>query len=318
MSIRLMSAIWENGPANSTQRFVLLALADHGNDDGGNIFPAIDTIARKTALSERTVIRAIEGLVQDGYLIRQRRQSVSNAYHIVLARLSPSSVSDKMSLTEVTECHPVSDNLSSVSDRMSPPEVTNRHPVSDNVSHDPSLNHQVNHQGGTIRAREPEPQAAKAAPPPPIVRTVIPDRTPGRLRASSYLSEPDPPEPDPRPIDPAAIAAGHMANAITDVTGISAKLNKVEVYDCAVALVEAGYTPEQVRLHYGREQYVGRWNWYADDWRGKKGDRPRLKELRETIVGAVEHNAAPVVQKQAGPVDRFLAGLGLSASPATS
>ena len=160
--------------------------------------------------------------------------------------------------------------------------------------------------------------ARAAAPPPPIVRTVIPDRTPGRLRASSYLSEPDPPEPDPRPIDPAAIAAGHMANAITDVTGISAKLNKVEVYDCAVALVEAGYTPEQVRLHYGREQYVGRWNWYADDWRGKKGDRPRLKELRETIVGAVEHNAAPVVQKQAGPVDRFLAGLGLSASPATS
>ena len=327
MSIRLMSAIWENGPANSTQRFVLLALADHGNDDGGNIFPAIDTIARKTALSERTVIRAIEGLVQDGYLIRQRRQSVSNAYHIVLARLSPSSVSDKMSLTEVTECHPVSDNLSSVSDRMSPPEVTNRHPVSDNVSHDPSLNHQVNHQGGTIRAREPEPQAAKAAPPPPIVRTVIPDRTPGRLGASSYLAEPDPPEPDPAPRDPAKeahrLAVGAMADALTDVTGVSAKLNG-EVIELAIRLVGLEYEPGQIRRHYGRsDPGPGVWWWFRDDWRGRANDKraaepPRLKAIRETIVGAVEHNAAPITQKQAGPVDRFLAGLGLSASPASS
>lgn len=134
MSIKVMSAVWENGPADSTQRFVLLALADNASDDGGNAYPSIAEIAKKCAVSERTVIRAIDSLTKAGYLIKRRRRDTSNMYQIVLSRL----VSDKLSYTEVTECHPVSDNVS-------PSNVTQDHMTPDTVSHDPSFNHPTNH-----------------------------------------------------------------------------------------------------------------------------------------------------------------------------
>lgn len=34
MSIKIMSSIWESGPSDMGERFVLLAIADHANDDG--------------------------------------------------------------------------------------------------------------------------------------------------------------------------------------------------------------------------------------------------------------------------------------------
>lgn len=87
MSFTLVPAIWANGPADSTQKYVLLALADYGDDDGENIFPSIETIAEKCGLSESTIIRAIKGLVEAGYLERRRRRSTANLYHIVVERL---------------------------------------------------------------------------------------------------------------------------------------------------------------------------------------------------------------------------------------
>lgn len=135
MSVKVMTAVWDHGPADSTQRFVLLALADNASDDGGNAYPSIPEMARKCALSERTVIRAIDALVKSGYLIRRRRRDTSNMYQIVLASL----VSDNLS-------HPVSDN-------MSHPDMTDDHigtcqddiPGGDTVSPKPSINHPVNH-----------------------------------------------------------------------------------------------------------------------------------------------------------------------------
>lgn len=138
MSVRVMSAVWSNGPADSTQRFVLLALADNASDDGGNAYPSIKEIAKKCAMSERTVIRAIEKLIENGYLIRRRRKDTSNLYQIVLSRL----VSDKMALT--------------VNDNMTPTVVTQRHRTSDTVSPKPSYNHPIN-RGGESLAPKPIP-----------------------------------------------------------------------------------------------------------------------------------------------------------------
>lgn len=67
MSIKLMSAIWESGPARQSDRFVLLAIADYANDEG-ECWPSIGGICRKTCLSERGVQTVIRRLENDGWL----------------------------------------------------------------------------------------------------------------------------------------------------------------------------------------------------------------------------------------------------------
>ena len=155
-----MNAVTEYGPTNPTQRYVLFMIADNAADDGSNAWPSVETLAHKTALSERSVIRAINALVADGYLIRQRRKDTSNIYQIVTAKLAPT----------------VSDNLSpTVSDNLSPTQVTQRHQgrcqdvtyAGDTVSPDPSLlNHPLNHPLGR------ESGASAPAPTPPAFQPV--------------------------------------------------------------------------------------------------------------------------------------------------
>lgn len=54
MSVRVMSLVWyAKLPRN--EKFVLLAYADHADDSGGSIFPAVETVAKKTSYAERAV-----------------------------------------------------------------------------------------------------------------------------------------------------------------------------------------------------------------------------------------------------------------------
>ncbi len=172
MSVRVMAAVWSNGPTDSSQRFVLLALADNASDDGGNAYPSIAELARKCALSERTVIRALDALIESGYLLRQRRRNTSNVYQIVLSAL----VSDNLSLTEVTNCHPGSDTMSS-------PEVTQCHVGGDTVSHDPSFNRQSNRQSNLGR------EAPPPAPPAPAAFQPVPEEVQRQKRRRGIQEE---------------------------------------------------------------------------------------------------------------------------------
>jgi len=54
MSIKMMSLVWDSKLPRD-EKFVLLAYADHADDDGRNIFPAVATVARKTGYSIRSV-----------------------------------------------------------------------------------------------------------------------------------------------------------------------------------------------------------------------------------------------------------------------
>jgi hypothetical protein len=67
VSIKVMSWVWESGPAKQAERFVLLALADYCNDDG-ECWPAVSTIARKTCLSVRGVQTILRNLEAAGWL----------------------------------------------------------------------------------------------------------------------------------------------------------------------------------------------------------------------------------------------------------
>ena len=67
MSIRIMSRIWENGPAKQGHLLVMLALSDYANDDG-NCWPSIRAIAEKSRMTERGVQKIIRALEADGWL----------------------------------------------------------------------------------------------------------------------------------------------------------------------------------------------------------------------------------------------------------
>lgn len=67
MSIRLMSEVWRTD-LPTTEKMVLLVIADHANDEGTESWPSQATIAKKASISIRTVQRAVNALVRAGYL----------------------------------------------------------------------------------------------------------------------------------------------------------------------------------------------------------------------------------------------------------
>ncbi len=51
---------------SSPQKFVLVMIGDHYNEDVHRAWPSIERLANETALSRRTVIRAIQVLEEEG------------------------------------------------------------------------------------------------------------------------------------------------------------------------------------------------------------------------------------------------------------
>lgn len=84
MSIRLMSQVWERD-VDHPEQAVLLALADHANDDGEHVRPSLEYIAWKTGYSERQVRRLVSSLKSKGVLVLRRAGARSpNEYMLTL------------------------------------------------------------------------------------------------------------------------------------------------------------------------------------------------------------------------------------------
>jgi len=65
MSIRVMSLVWETDLPPS-EKLVLLVIADHADDEGGNAFPSVRRVARRASMSERSVQRILRRLCDCG------------------------------------------------------------------------------------------------------------------------------------------------------------------------------------------------------------------------------------------------------------
>ncbi len=63
MSIKLMSRVWESVMPTGTHKLILLAFADHANDEGV-CWPSIGLVAWKTQLSRRQTQRIIHDLIK--------------------------------------------------------------------------------------------------------------------------------------------------------------------------------------------------------------------------------------------------------------
>lgn len=87
MSIGALSwALHQDQIDNPSARSVLFVLANYA-DENGSCFPSIRNIARKTSMSERSVIRSIGWLVDNGYIETEKTRRHSkysyNRYFIV-------------------------------------------------------------------------------------------------------------------------------------------------------------------------------------------------------------------------------------------
>jgi hypothetical protein len=67
MSIKIMSAVWESGPAGASETLLLLALADYCNDEG-ECWPSVAALARKARMTERGVQKIAARLCEAGLL----------------------------------------------------------------------------------------------------------------------------------------------------------------------------------------------------------------------------------------------------------
>lgn len=85
MSVKLMNRVWKHSRAKGTARLVLLAIADHCSADG-IAWPSLSRLASYVNVDRSNVIRAINGLVDDGELVRVGRGSKGKAtvYRVML------------------------------------------------------------------------------------------------------------------------------------------------------------------------------------------------------------------------------------------
>lgn len=83
MSTRIMASCWPL-EIPSTQKFVLIALADNSND-AGHCWPSIDTICERTSFGRTAVIDAIRWLESRGFLAANRSNGRKTTYTIKVA-----------------------------------------------------------------------------------------------------------------------------------------------------------------------------------------------------------------------------------------
>lgn len=84
MAIKVMDWVFEKSKSQGLERLILLVIADHCNSDGEHAFPRISVIARRANVSQRTVKRKLQDLVERGELSVVQRQNTSNLYKIVI------------------------------------------------------------------------------------------------------------------------------------------------------------------------------------------------------------------------------------------
>jgi len=79
MSITLMSRVWETA-LPSTQKMVLLALADNANDQGRSCYPSVKLLSEKCTITPRAVQKNIAILEEAGFITRKIRINVVSEY----------------------------------------------------------------------------------------------------------------------------------------------------------------------------------------------------------------------------------------------
>jgi len=79
-----------------------------------------------------------------------------------------------------------------------------------------------------------------------------------------------------------------FVNTLSDVTGLDRGLNYGRLAKEAKDLHKAGYTAQQVAIVYSKGGA-----WYVHDWRGQKGNKPGVGQIRQTVAELLEKKDLP-------------------------
>jgi hypothetical protein len=162
MSIEIMSLVFK-AAIPTTQKFVLIAIADHCNSEGKG-WPSIQRIAAHTSLQTRTVYRAIHDLESWGILSKNHNpHSKSTLYTINKTVLLKPLTNGQMTHDHLTNDHP---------DTRSGVPLTDDHPTPDTRSPTPLTDDHPNHN---TNHKEPskEPSLAKLPFDDSVVETPV-------------------------------------------------------------------------------------------------------------------------------------------------
>lgn len=145
-----MTWVFNNSEATGSERLVLLALADHADDEDWSCWPSIERLAKKARVSESTARRCIKKLEQDG-----RLQVQTNA--------APSHRQDRRTnmytlVDEVSGCTPVENGVSNPALRGVKRPDNGVSTVTPKPSLEPSLNRNA-------KFEKSEPRGARQQPP---------------------------------------------------------------------------------------------------------------------------------------------------------
>lgn len=132
MSVRALGAVWRV-ECEPVQKLLLLALADHANDETFDCWPSLTHLSQKTGLGRSTIARALNALEASGLIVREQREKQSTRYVLKVSRWSQSGTSARAGLVPERD---------GGSPRAGPPLVPER-----------DHNHQSNHQGTILEAK---------------------------------------------------------------------------------------------------------------------------------------------------------------------
>lgn len=76
----------------STAKLILLAMADHANDEGEGAYPAIERLCRKTALSEQTIRNTFDALRYNGIISLEGRSKYGTNNHTINTKSFPKAI----------------------------------------------------------------------------------------------------------------------------------------------------------------------------------------------------------------------------------
>lgn len=79
MSARMTFWAWEQ-PVKSSEKLILLSMANCHNDTTGECYPSIDYVVKTTGLNRKTVIRGIGNLTEAGYISTKKSFGAVNRY----------------------------------------------------------------------------------------------------------------------------------------------------------------------------------------------------------------------------------------------
>jgi hypothetical protein len=228
----------------TTEKMVLLAMADYASDTGDSIFPSIKTMSRKTSLSERSVQNTIKSLIEKNYLILIKKGGGRNKTNLYKIRCSRFAVfEDGFELKGETGTK-----------KGEPPAP------------DPSLN--IINPSQSANADNDELKYE--------------DCDDDGLEVKEKKTKK---KPDNKSLYP-------IAQALAQVSGVSFEANRSQIFREAKYIVrDPRITAEEII-----RQFAPGGDWYRCDFRGQKGQRPTVTQVRQTIFTFVE----PRVNKPKG------------------